>query len=153
MSSLVALHQAWLPKPVRLFPPRLRPQPGQAASPEAVLSMLPLLGSTARLIHCLQTERGVTCGWLASVVPHQLFADSIAECRAATDAALEAELRTLLEKEDGIDELDKRAQLEGVDDGKIDAAFEAGDPAGALIALIIAFVLKVALNPPCLSLY
>ena len=89
MTSLVGLHRAWIPRPVMWFRPQRR-QPGEAASPEDVLAMLPQLKSMAMLIHCLQSERGITCGWIASAAQHPLFCDSIVTCRASTDAALQA---------------------------------------------------------------
>ena len=89
MTSLVGLHRAWIPKPVMWFGPQRR-QPGEATSPEDVLAMLPQLKSMAMLIHCLQTERGITCGWIASAAQHPLFCDSIITCRTSTDAVLEA---------------------------------------------------------------
>ena len=86
-TSLASLHHAWTPKAVPLA--RKTPPPvGQAATPEDVLAVLPILKSTALLIHCLQSERGVTCGWLASVTEQTLFSEALPVCRAETDAAL-----------------------------------------------------------------
>ena len=83
-TSLASLHHAWTPKPVPLA--RKTPPPvGQAATPEDVLAVLPILKSTALLIHCLQSERGVTCGWLASVTEQTLFSEALPVCRAETD--------------------------------------------------------------------
>ena len=83
-TTLASLHHAWLPRPVPLFP-RQR-ESGNTASPEDVLAMLPALKLAARLMHALQTERGVTCGWIAS--QGSAFVASLSDCRAATDIAV-----------------------------------------------------------------